>query len=97
MFEALLIVCLLNGLLSPALPVVMAFAPIWMPEMVPLMNETVYYGASLIIAFGTMLIAGVPAALYERLTGAAADDRTAMAVWLAGALVLTLPALSRLF
>jgi hypothetical protein len=96
MFEVILIISLINGLVSPLLTVVMALAPVWMPEIVPMTGETVFYGASLIIAFATLLIAGVPAALYERFTGTGRTP-TSMGIWTGTALVLTLPALSRLF
>ena len=96
MFAAILGVCLLNGLTSPILPIVVALAPVWMPEIIPLIPETVFHGASLVVAFGTLLIGGVPAALYERLSGQERSDTWSMGVWLASVTVLSLPGISRL-
>lgn len=54
-----------------------------------------FYGASLIVSTGTLLLSAVPAALAQRLFGASED--TAMRVWLAGAaLIAGYGALARL-
>ncbi|MBY0336289.1 MAG: hypothetical protein K2X11_06725 [Acetobacteraceae bacterium] len=78
--------CLLHGLVSPALLYVAFFHPVWMPEMLPPTAEFVFYGASLIVSTGTLLLSAVPAAIAERL-GASADN--AMRIWLAGAALMT--------
>ena len=78
---------LFNGLASPALLIVYAFSPVWLPEVVEPIAEVRFYGASLIVASATLLVSGVPAALSERL---GASQGTAMHIWLAGALLLAL-------
>ncbi|MCU0886910.1 MAG: hypothetical protein MUC64_02635 [Rubritepida sp.] len=78
--------CLLNGLISPALIYVVFFHPVWLPEMLPATAEIVFYGASLIVSTGTLLLSAVPAAIAERL-GLSPD--AALTVWLAGAAGLT--------
>jgi hypothetical protein len=87
LFVATVALCLVNGLISPVLPVMMALYPVWMPEMLRPTNETVFYGASLLVSTGTLLLAGLPAAIAER-AGLGLDR--AMWVWLgvAGALLL---------
>ncbi len=87
LFVATVALCLVNGLVSPALPLMMALWPVWMPEMVRPSNETVYYGASLLVSTGTLLLSAVPAAIAER-AGLAMER--AMWVWLGGAGVLLL-------
>jgi hypothetical protein len=82
--------CLVNGLVSPMLGVVWMLHPVWMPEMVPLTNETIFYGASLLVSTATLLLAAVPAAIAERL-GLGLDK--AMWLWLAGAGLLLLAGL----
>ncbi len=69
-------------------------APIWLPDFVPLTQNTVLFVASLMISFGTLFVSGVPAALFERLSGRQETDRAVMLVWLAGALALALPGLA---
>lgn len=96
LFLGLSLLCIFNGFLSPVLPLVFHLAPVWMPEFVPLTQSTLLFVSSLVISFGTLLISGIPAALFERLTGRQETDTAAMAVWIAGALVLSLPGLAGL-
>jgi hypothetical protein len=79
--------CLVNGLVSPMLGIVWTLHPVWMPEMVPLTNETVFYGASLLVSTATLLLSALPAAMAER-AGLPLDK--AMWIWLAGARTLLL-------
>ena len=93
LFIATLGVTLLNGFVSPVLPFVFLMAPVWMPEFVPMTSIAVLYGTSLIVSVSTLILAGVPAGLFERLTGRQETDSTSMLVWLATAILLTLPGL----
>lgn len=54
--------------------------------------------ASLMVSTATIIVAGIPAALYERFAGAK-DDSTdlSMWLWLAGTALLTLPAMGNFF
>ena len=96
MFPAILAVSLLNGIASPLVSIVIALAPVWMPEFLPKAPEIIFHGASLLIAFGTMLLGGVPAALWERLSGQEESDTTSMMIWLGAVTFLSMPALARL-
>jgi hypothetical protein len=50
--------------------------------------------ASLMVSTGTIILAGIPAALYERYIGAKDDSTvTSLWIWLAGTAILTLPAI----
>lgn len=86
-FVVVLGLCLVNGLMSPMLGVVWMLHPVWMPEMLPLTNESVFYGASLIVSTATLLLSAVPAAVAER-AGMPLDR--AMWIWVAGAATLLL-------
>ncbi|MCX8133391.1 MAG: hypothetical protein N3D18_05415 [Roseococcus sp.] len=86
-FTLIVATCLLHGLISPALMYVAFFHPVWLPEMLPVTPEIVFYGSSLIVATGTLLLSAVPAALAERLL--ALGEEAALMVWLAGAAALT--------
>jgi hypothetical protein len=52
--------------------------------------------ASLMVATATIILGGIPAALYERYIGAQ-DDSTEVSlwIWLAGTALLTLPAIGK--
>ena len=54
--------------------------------------------ASLMVSTATIIIGGIPAALYERVVGAK-DDSTAASlwIWLAGTALLTLQAIGNFF
>lgn len=80
----------LAGLTSPALPFVLALAAFWLPEFLAT-REFALYGTSLIVSVSVLLVSGVPAALFERLTGRSETDSSAMLIWLGGAGILTLP------
>ena len=51
------------------------------------------YLASIFISLMTLLIAGIPAALYERFTGARESTGVSLGIWLGAKLVLSLPSL----
>lgn len=66
----------------------------------PLFGSTslIAYFASLMLSTAIIILAGIPAAIYERFIGAK-DDSTevSMWIWLAGTAILTLPAISNFF
>ncbi|WP_137124816.1 hypothetical protein [Roseomonas sp. HF4] len=86
LFTLTVAVSLLAGLSSPALALVFALYPLWLPEIFPRTTEVVFYGASLIVATGTLLASAIPAAVAERM---GADPVTTMKVWLGAAALLT--------
>ena len=81
----------LNGLFSPFLAIAMPISAVLMPEVFPRSVGWVLFFSSILIASATLLVSGVPAALYERFVGR--GDAFAMYVWIAGAVLLALPAL----
>ena len=83
LFIGVVAVALYNGLFSPFTFIVMSLAQAWMPSFVPFSMPTAIYGASLIVATTTLLLAGVPAALYERWrkTGQHGDVLPDLAHW----------------
>jgi hypothetical protein len=54
--------------------------------------------ASLMVSTATIILAGIPAAIYEHVVGAKDDSTEAsLWIWLAGAGLLTLPAMGNFF
>lgn len=88
-------ICLVNGLFSPALLLVILLSPVWFPEILPADRSVVFHTASLLVVAGTFVLGGVPAALFERLARAAPDDRRTRWIWTAACGLLTLPAVAR--
>lgn len=48
--------------------------------------------ASLMVSTATIILGGVPAAVYERITGASESNDASLWIWLAGTAILALPA-----
>lgn len=62
----------------------------------PLFGSTaaIAYFTSLMLSTATVILAGIPAAIYERFIGASEDSTiTSLWIWLAGTAILTLPAI----
>ena len=89
-------VSILNGLFSPFLAIAVPIAAVLMPEVFPRSVGWVLFFSSLLVASATLLIGGVPAALYERIAKPPPDSNVAAVIWLAAAALLALPALRNL-
>jgi hypothetical protein len=53
--------------------------------------------ASLMVSTATVILGGIPAAIYERMTGAADSNDVSLWIWLAGTAILALPAIGNFF
>lgn len=87
---AILAMSALAGFTSPALLWVYSLAGFWLPDFLAT-PAFALYGTSLIVSVSVLLLAGVPAAIFERVTGRGESDSAAMLVWLGAAGILTLP------
>jgi hypothetical protein len=58
-------------------------------------GDVFYYLTSLAIALVTLLLAGIPAALYERVRALQQSTPGSLAIWFLATLLLTLPAILR--
>lgn len=84
---------ILNGIFSPLLIMIFALRGLWYPFFLPPMLPLGFMLSSLILATLTLMVAGVPAALYERLAGGGRSSFVSGLIWLGGVIVLTLPAI----
>jgi hypothetical protein len=90
---AILGVAIVNGIFSPYLAPVWALRGLWYPFFLPASPAIALFISSLVVSTLTLMIAGVPAALYERATASEDSNTVSMWIWLAGVLLLALPAL----
>lgn len=98
MIVATVLVCIVNGMLSPALFTVAVLWPAWFPTLVvPATGNFILFLSSLIVSTATLLVSAVGAAVYERIAGQKDSTTASMAVWLAGAALLTVPGVQKLF
>lgn len=85
------LLAIVNGIFSPWVLFVFIAYPVWFPSWVPAYTQLVYMASALILSTLTIMVAGVPAALYTRLSARPNGPVTGL-IWLAGAALLTLPA-----
>jgi hypothetical protein len=84
-------VAIVNGIFSPWVLVLFVLYPVWYPSWAPATTQFVYMASALILSTLTMMVSGVPAALYKRLSSSPSDT-IASTIWLAGAALLAMPA-----
>jgi len=82
---------ILNGIFSADQFVVSAFSPFWYPWLFPRSPEIIQFLSSLILSTLTVMVAGVPAAIYERVRGLADTNTVSAGIWAACSLVLLYP------
>lgn len=87
----ILLVCLGNGFISPFVIVAYMWAPFWFPDILQMKQEYHLIGSTMVVSVLSILLSGVPAALFERITGRQDSDSTSLYVWLASAVLLALP------
>jgi hypothetical protein len=93
---ALMAVGMLNGIFSPFFVITsQVMITAIMPLLILAGPRVTAFLASLIAATATIMLAGVPAALFERITGRRETDTASYAIWLTAAVVIGLPALLR--
>ena len=92
-FSMIVILCTINGLLSPWLAIVFQIVPILMPELFPRTVGWALFFSSIFIATATMFASGIIPALYERFFPAVREGTAPLWIWLTLATLLSLPAL----
>ena len=90
---------MVNGLFNQALvPFAYLFAKVLAPGLLFGSESLTLLFASLMASTGTIIVGGIPAAIYERFIGATEDSTDAsLWIWLAGTALLTLPAIGNFF
>lgn len=93
LFMAVLGLSIVNGIFSPLLKIAVPISAALMPELFPRTVEWVLFWASILVSSVTLLFSGVPAAVYQRLVERDAQGTVSLWIWLAGAVLLSLPAM----
>jgi hypothetical protein len=83
---------MLNGIFSPFLKIALPISAVLLPELFPRTLSWVLLWASVLLSTLTLLLSGIPAALYARLVERDLGGAASLWIWLAGAGVLSLPA-----
>lgn len=101
-YFAILLLALFGGLLSPLKFLLLATAPTWLPALLPgigqclLIPDATIWIASAVACVVTLLIAGVPAAIYERVRGLKEPDGTGMTIWMVATFLTMIPTSGRM-
>ncbi|MGE0714221.1 MAG: hypothetical protein AB7P02_02160 [Alphaproteobacteria bacterium] len=93
LFTLVIGVAVVNGIFSPYLNVAVPITAVLMPEIFPRSPGWVLFFSSVLVSSATLLFAGVPAAIQERLTADGTARTGPMWTWLTFAVLLTAPAL----
>ncbi len=93
---AIMALAILNGIFSPF---VVVTSQVMVTAILPFVllggPSFVAFLGSLVGATVTIILAGVPAALFERVTGRGETDGASHAIWLVSAAVISFPAIVR--
>jgi hypothetical protein len=84
---------MVNGIFNPLMAFSYVFSKVLM--QVPLFGSEslIFYFAALMLSTATIILAGIPAATYERVVGAKEESNPiSLWIWLAGTGLLALPA-----
>jgi hypothetical protein len=84
------VVAMINGMFSPSLPLFFfANAPAWYPGVLPFLPDLVVYFSRIAAATTTLVLSGIPAALYERFARPAPDSSISSWIWTIAAAALS--------
>ncbi len=89
---------MINGIFNPLMALAYVFSKVLMN--VPLFGSEslFFYFAAMMLSTATIILGGIPAAIYERFVGAKDDSTEAsLWIWLAGTAILTIPAIGNFF
>ena len=85
---------MINGLFHPLLAFAYVFSKILMFGPLFGSESLITYFASLMLSSATIILGGIPAAIYERFVGAKDDSTEAsLWIWIAGTAILSIPAI----
>ena len=85
---------MVNGMFNPLRLFGYFFSQTFMSATLFGSEALIFYFSSLMLSTATVILGGIPAAIYERVIGAKDDSTEAsLWIWLAGTAVLTLPAI----
>lgn len=93
-FGLIAVISLANGLFSPFAVLVLQLFPFWFPSFIDPSLPLLITFSAILTSFATLLLSGIPAAVFERLTGRQHTDEMSLYVWLASAVLLSVPALA---
>ena len=89
---AIMLLATVNGIFSPFIILMIPFVLVLMPAFFLQSDNALIFLSSILLSTLTLILGGIPAALYERWIGQTESSGVSMWLWLAGVGLLTLPA-----
>ncbi|WP_142847829.1 hypothetical protein [Telmatospirillum sp. J64-1] len=96
MIACIIMICLVNGVFSPALAVVVSQSGLWYPDWLPGTLSMIFFVGMMVTAGLTLLAGAVPALLCRAVLAGGKGSPIPLYVWMAGCALLTVPALANL-
>ena len=85
---------MINGIFNPLIVFAYVWAKVFMEYPLFGYEPLIFYFASLMLSTATVILGGIPAAIYERFAGIKGDSTVpSLWIWLAGTAILTIPAI----
>jgi hypothetical protein len=85
---------MINGIFNPLIVFAYIWSKVFMSFPLFEVEALIFYFASLMLSTATVILGGIPAAIYERFAGIEGDSTpTSLWIWLAGTGILTIPAI----
>jgi hypothetical protein len=82
LFIIVIALSMVNGILSPLLKIAVPISAVLLPELFPRTVQWVLLWASVLLSTLTLLLSGIPAALYERLVERNPSGTASLWIWL---------------
>jgi hypothetical protein len=85
---------MINGIFNPLLLVAYVWSKVLVSYVLFEVEALIFYFAALMLSTATIILGGIPAAIYERFAGIKDDSSVvSLWIWLAGTAILTIPAI----
>ncbi len=85
---------MINGIFNPLMLFAYVWAKVLMSYTLFESEALIFYFAALMLSTATIILGGIPAAIYERFAGVKDDSSvTSLWIWLAGTAILSVPSI----
>jgi hypothetical protein len=85
---------MINGMFNPLMLIAYIWSKVLVSYMLFEVEPLIFVFAALMLSTGTIILGGIPAAIYEHFAGAKDDSTvTSLWIWLAGTGILTIPSI----
>jgi hypothetical protein len=89
---------MINGMFNPLMVIAYIWSKVLVSYLLFEVEPLIFVFAALMLSTGTIILGGIPAAIYEHFAGAKDDSTvTSLWIWLAGTGILAIPSIGSFF